>query len=211
MKPMDKSIALTIMLFAAGQAVCMQQIKDIQKLQDLLKARNDKPSSEIKMRKKANLQGMDLSHADLKGSSLKEADLRDANLSDADLRNANLSVADLKNANLTRAKVTGTNFTAADVRGAKLVDVDLSAAKVSGAFFNKEDLTESQKAALTKKGAIIGSSERPEVKPISRSKISRDYGEYGMTEQEGEFPKRTSQDVTTKPGDPYARFRFPED
>ncbi len=81
--------------------------------------------------KKANLGGVNLSHADLFSVKLTEG-----NLSHADLSGAELSMADLSRADLSEADLRDANF-----YGARLYKANLSGANLSGARFNMADLS----------------------------------------------------------------------
>jgi uncharacterized protein YjbI with pentapeptide repeats len=121
--------------------------------------------------KGANLNGANLSGAYLVGTDLNGADLSYANLSyafvsEADLKGANLSYANLKgailfNVNLSDADFREADLRNADLRNADLRNADLGGADLSGAEFhtadlrNSQGLTDTEKAALKKLGAIF--------------------------------------------------------
>jgi len=69
---------------------------------------------------KANLCGVNLSHADLTGVNLEGAFLQRANLTGADLSMANLRGASLVQANLRNANLLGTELRGANLMGANL-------------------------------------------------------------------------------------------
>ena len=92
---------------------------------------------------RADLSGIDLSHANLSGSDLREVDLSNANLAGASLRRA-----DLKGANLC-----GTDLTLADLHKA-----DLSNATLEGARITPEQLDE----VISLEGAILPDGARHE-------------------------------------------------
>jgi len=84
----------------------------------------------------ANLTGARLTRANLRGAILKGAQLIGADLSAANLENANLDPSPRDVADLSRADLRGANLSGAHMTGA-----DLQYALLSGAVFDRVDLT----------------------------------------------------------------------
>ena len=103
----------------------------------------------------ANLTGARLTRANLRGAVLKGAQLIGADLSGANLENANLDPSELDVADLSRSDLRGANLT-----GARMNGTDLQYARMSGALFDRVDLT----------GAVFGP--RLAIDEENREKVS---------------------------------------
>ena len=130
MKHIYKLIALTSMLFIAGQSLGAQlQVagarEDFNLLANLLDKRKSNKSpyayTFIDM-KFAQLPGAQLKHADLQKSDFKYANFQGADLSYADLSGTDFTGANLHNANLDFAIVHGAIFTKAQGLSEELKD-----------------------------------------------------------------------------------------
>jgi uncharacterized protein YjbI with pentapeptide repeats len=90
---------------------------------------------------RADLEGANLEAAVLRKASLKNANLREAFLAGADLQDANLENADLEGAKLERANLSGANLSRANLDGANLSGANLSGARLSFAQVSSANLT----------------------------------------------------------------------
>jgi uncharacterized protein YjbI with pentapeptide repeats len=90
---------------------------------------------------RADLEGANLEAVVLKKASLKNANLREAYLAGADLQEANLENADLEGAKLERANLSGANLSRANLDGANLTGANLSGARLSFAQVSSANLT----------------------------------------------------------------------
>jgi uncharacterized protein YjbI with pentapeptide repeats len=117
------------------------QQSDIDRLQDLLKKRqdiyNETNDYNKTLKVRINFEGADLRVADLREAILRQANLRQANLTDA-----NLTGAILEGANLRKANLSGATLEGAILESANLGEVDLTGATLEGAKLIKANLIE---------------------------------------------------------------------
>jgi uncharacterized protein YjbI with pentapeptide repeats len=90
---------------------------------------------------RANLAGINLSHANLAGAFLEYASLNAADLTAATLEGANLTDARLVDADLSGANLRDANLRRANLSGAKLLNANLMYTQLNGANLEGADLT----------------------------------------------------------------------
>jgi uncharacterized protein YjbI with pentapeptide repeats len=89
---------------------------------------------------RADLRGIDLSHASLEGADFHRADLEGSNLEGAKLKKARLRNANLRESFLAGADLVDANLDRADLEGAKLAGADLTGANLNRATLEGADL-----------------------------------------------------------------------
>lgn len=104
---------------------------------------------------KANLFETDLSHADLSRAVFKEARLSHANLEGAKLFEADFFNADLRKANLSKAELTEVNLFYADLVGADLREAKLRDVRLSGADFRDVNFMKAELIGAVLTGARL--------------------------------------------------------
>lgn len=83
---------------------------------------------------RADLYGVDLTHARLDEADLRKADLYRANLMHAQLQQADLREAKLGETNLLKARLDGADLRGADLSLARLVETNLNEARMTGSI-----------------------------------------------------------------------------